>query len=171
MAAKPISQPIKDSVIADWRTGEYSQRELAHKYEVSAGLVAKLTKGIEQDTSSIVSAGIEYRQGLASHDERNVSAISNAVDERIKHIQFFTDVTVKNINVLANKIDESLSIVDHRHAQEAIAKARDTVLGKEANTQVNIQNNTTINADVVAGAKELLLKRLANTNDSRLINP
>ena len=170
MAAKPISQDIKDSIIADWRTGEYSQRDLANKHNVSVGLVAKLTKDIARDTAPIVSAGIEYRQRLAEHDERNVSAISNAVDERTKHIQFFTNVTVKNINAMASKLGKSMTIIEHKHAQEAIAKAKETVLGKEANTQVNIQNNTTtINNELVAGAKEQLLQRLAKLNGPRLI--
>lgn len=172
MAAKPISQPIKDGIIADWRTGEYSQQALADKYDVSKGVANKLCKGIEQDTAPIVTAGIQYKQGLAVNDDRNVTAINEAVTERIKHIQFFTDVTVKNISAMSDKLDATLTIVEHKHAQEAIAKAKETVLGKEASTQVNIQNNTTtINQEIVAGAKELLQARLAKLNESRLIEP
>lgn len=170
MAAKPISQSIKDSVIADWRTGEYSQQSLADKHSVSKGVVNKLCQGIEQDTAPIVTAGIQYRQGLSEHDDRNVTAISEAVTERIKHIQFFTNVTVKNINAMSDKLDATLTIVEHKHAQEAIAKAKETVLGKEASTQVNIQNNTTINQEIIAGAKELLQQRLAKLNEPRLID-
>ena len=142
MAAKPLSQKIKDAVIADWRTGEYSQRELAEKHQISNGAVAKLCKGITQDTSSIVSAGIQYRQGLAPLDEQNVSAITSAVDRVIKHREFFDNNTIKNLSIMMDKVGEGLTISEHAQAQNALAKGKEVILGREAQTQVNIQNNT-----------------------------
>ena len=152
-------------IIADWRTGEYTVRDLTSRYKVSVGFIAKHTKGVEQDTAQTVNKLVQAKQELANLDEHSVHAVHEVVDERTKHIQFFNNVTVKNIQAMSGKLDETLSIVEHKHAQEAIAKAKETVLGKEANTQVNIQNNTTtINAELVAGAKEQLQLRLAKLN-------
>jgi len=67
------------AIIADWRTGNYTQRDLAYKHKVSNGFVAKHTKGVIQDNEQLVSIGVQYRKGLAeldaqsvSHDESNV---------------------------------------------------------------------------------------------------
>lgn len=156
-------------IIADWRTGEYTVRDLTSKYKVSVGFIAKHTKGVEQDTAQTVNKLVQAKQELANLDEHSVHAVHEVVDERTKHIQFFTNVTVKNIKAMESKLTGELSIVEHKHAQETIAKAKETVLGKEASTQVNIQNNTTINNELVAGAKEQLQQRLAKINGTRLI--
>jgi hypothetical protein len=140
MAAKPINKNTSESIIADWRTGAYSQQKLADKYAVSKGVVNKLCKGIEQDMTAIVTAGVQYRQGLADHDDRIVTAVTDVVDERTKHIQFFNNITVKNIQVMGKKLDETISIAEHKFAQEAIQKGRETVLGKTPDTAIQINN-------------------------------
>lgn len=141
MAAKPLPQDIKNKVIADWRTGEYSQRDLADKYQISTGAAAKLCKGVNQDTSAIVSAGIQYRQGLEPLDEQNVSAIMSAVDRIIQQREFFTNNTIRNLSLMMDKVNEGSTISEHAIAQNALARGKETVLGKQPETQVNIQNN------------------------------
>ena len=81
MAAKPLSDSITKDIIADWRTGAFSQQKLADKHKVSKGVVNKLCKGVEQDTASIVTAGVNYKQGLSAHDDRNVTAVTAVVDD------------------------------------------------------------------------------------------
>ncbi len=143
MAAKPIGSVKSESIVADWRTGEYSQQRLAEKHGVSKGVVNKLCKGVEQDTAAIVTAGVLYRQGLAAHDDRNVTAVTAAVDEITKHIQFFTNVTIKNLSIMAEKIDGATTIMEHRVAQAAIRDGRETVLGKQPDTAIQINNSNT----------------------------
>lgn len=50
MAAKPLESAKAESIVADWRTGEYSQQAVADRNSVSKGAVNKLCKGVEQDT-------------------------------------------------------------------------------------------------------------------------
>jgi len=45
--AKILSDKEKSLIIADYKTGQYSQRELAKKHNVSIGTVNKLTKDID----------------------------------------------------------------------------------------------------------------------------
>ena len=89
----------------------------------------------------LVNKLVEAKQELSQLDERSVHAVNEIVEERTKHIQFFTNATINNLRMMESKINEGTSIVEHKIAQEAIAKGRETVLGKQPETQVNIQNN------------------------------
>jgi hypothetical protein len=134
MAAIPIKTEKALAIITDWRIGNTTQRKLAEKHSVSLGTVSKLCKGVEQDGPAIVNIGTQYRQELAGQDVTMVNAIEREVDERTKHIQFFTNATVSNISkMLKNHIEPvkaNPSIAEHKMAQDAIAKGSETVLGK-----------------------------------------
>lgn len=143
MAAKQIDTGLAQDIVADWRTGHFNQREIAEKRRVSLGTVNKLCKGVARDNADIVNAAVQYRQALAAQDEHNVNAIMAVVDERTKHIEFFTNATVKNIERMLDKINGSTSIVEHRVAQAAIKDGRETVLGKSPDLAVQINNAPT----------------------------
>ena len=141
MSAKPLNPDLAATIVAEWRTGEFSQQDLADTHNVSKGVVNKLCKGVEQDTAPIVTAGVQYRQALAEHDDRNVTAVTMVVDERTKHIQFFNNATLKNLSVMVKKVDTNTSIMEHRIAQAAIKDGRETVLGKSPDVAVQVNNN------------------------------
>lgn len=136
MAAKPISPNKIAEMIADWRTGEYSQRDLAHRHKVSLGLVSKHTKGIAQDMNAIVNAGVQYRQGLEGHDERMVNAVVHVVDERTKHIQLFNKLAVNNALQAASLPCETQQ--DHERLSNTILRSKEVVLGKSPDTAIQI---------------------------------
>ena len=73
MAAKPKNLVTEQMIVADWRTGEYSQQDLADKYKISKGKANNLCKGVERDMSAIV------------------TAVTAAVDSRTIHILLFND--------------------------------------------------------------------------------
>jgi len=140
-ASKILTQDTIASIVADWKTGNFTQRDLAYKYKLSVGAVNKHTKGLNKEHEQLVNKLVEAKQELSQLDERSVHAVNEIVEERTKHIQFFTNATINNLRMMESKINEGTSIVEHKIAQEAIAKGRETVLGKQPETQVNIQNN------------------------------
>ena len=142
MAKAAIDSSIAQSIVADWRTGEYSQQALADKHKVSKGAVNGLCKGVPHDMAAIVTAGIEYRSGLAGHSDRIVTAVNNVVDERTKHIQFFTHAAVTNVKEAMSLPCDSQA--DFQRRADTISKGKETVLGKAPDTAVQINNNTTI---------------------------
>jgi hypothetical protein len=131
----------KEALQADWRTGDFTSRDIAHKYKISIGLVSKLTKGLPKDLMPLVNKKVEVKQELARLDEKSVNAVNTVVHEKTKHIQFFNNATIKNIQTMVKKIDEETTIAEHRLAQDAIAKGRETVLGKQPDTAIQINNN------------------------------
>ncbi len=139
MAAKPLDPAIAEAIVRDWRTGEYSQRQLADIHKVSTGKVANLTKGVTQDASSIVSAGIQYKQGLSAHDERMVSAITHVVDKKVQRLEWLRDAAMQNVQQAMQAPCESQH--EFRARGETITKAVETVDPKgAATTAIQINN-------------------------------
>ncbi len=139
MAAKPLDPAIAEAVVTDWRVGQMSQRQLADQYKVSVGYVAKITKGIPRDCVEIVSAGIAYNQALAKHDERIVSAIEQAVDERVKRQEWLNIQALRNVKESMAHPCENQS--DYRARADTISRAKDVVIGKTTpDTAIQINN-------------------------------
>jgi hypothetical protein len=144
MATKPIPPDAVERIVADWRTGEYSQRQLANKHSVSNGGIAKLTKGVPHDVSSIVSAGVQYRQGLAAHGEQSAhvaKAIESVVDEKTKDLIFIRKASLIVAQKAVYKVqNEDCSMQDLRNAQEVIGKGKENIYGKSPDTAIQINN-------------------------------
>lgn len=137
-----LKENDKLRLIADISTGQYSVRDLASKYGVSVATVQKYKPELDPRSEQVVNAGIAYKTGLAEiGDAQKVNAIVNAVDERTKHVQFFTDATVVNIKGMVDKLGKETSIIEHRIAQAAIKDGRETVLGKSPDVAVQVNNN------------------------------
>lgn len=122
-AGKKLDKALEDKILIDWKTGEYSQRDLANKYQVSAGKIASLTKGVSKDLERIVSAGVEYYQGLQGKDVQTVSAVAQAVDRKARlksRVQEFVDEAVeKGFDLLKSAQDGQ----EFKAIVEAIDKA------------------------------------------------
>lgn len=141
MRRKPSADISPEKILADWRTGEFSVRKLATKHNVSVGYVGGIVKGVPKDLIETVDAGIKYRSGLMQCDEHSMNAVSSIVDAKTRHIAFFADATVKNVSLMMGKIGRKTSIDEHKTAQDAIHKGRETVLGKQPDTAIQINNS------------------------------
>ena len=140
MAMPTIPDDIRERILADWRTGEYSIRALAIRHDVSAAYVGKLVKGVPKDLGEIVNAGIKFRSALLQENRQVGDAVTKIVDEKTRHIAFFANATVKNVSLMMEKIGAKTSIDEHKTAQEAILKGKETVLGKSPETAIQINN-------------------------------
>jgi hypothetical protein len=128
---------------AEWRTGHYSQRDLAKKHNVSVGFVSKWLKDIPQDAADAVNGGVLYKQTLASDNEHLVNAVNTVVDERVKHLMFFTNSALRNQQLANKKLNENLPITDLEAHSRITARNKETVLGKQPDTAIQINNTNT----------------------------
>ena len=142
MPRPPTPKDVQEQILADWRTGEFSIRTLAHRHDVSAAYVGKLVKGVPKDLSEVVDAGIKFRSALLQENRQVGDAVSQIVDEKTRHLAFFRDATVKNVSLMMEKIGRETSIDEHKAAQDTILKGRETVLGKTPDTAIQINNQT-----------------------------
>ena len=149
---KHLTGNEKDMLIADHKTGNYSQRKLSSKYEVSLGYVNKTLKEIGKIDEDIVNAGIAYKTELAKRDEHSVNAIEHVVNERTKHLEFINNITLKNLSVMARKINKDTTISEHKMIGETADKSAITLGVAErhsnSNVTVNTQNNLNQHTEV-----------------------
>ena len=139
----------KEQLLADWKAGGYSQRQLAKKHGISTGMAAKLTKGVIKESEQLVSSLVQVNQGLAEKTEKELSAISEQVSNRLQDEEMIRRLTKNNMVGVSKKLinHEELSMFDHKNAQDLIDKASVTLGVNERHSkpvQVN-QNNQTLN--------------------------
>ena len=67
-------------------------------------------------------------------------ATAHEIDDRLKHLEFFKRSTMKNLSTMMRKVDETLTIQEHSAAQTALQKGKETILGKDIDTAIQINN-------------------------------
>jgi len=140
MGAKRNSKETKATAIAHWKSGR-SQRWIADTLDVSPASINSWVKGIAQDNAEIVNTQVAVKEKLSLLSEQELNAVTEHVDERTKHIQFFTNATLKNVSLMAKKLTVATTILEHRQAQATLKDAKDVVLGKDPDTAIQINNN------------------------------
>lgn len=166
MAAKPVNKAVSDAILIDWRIGRLSQRDIAEKHKVSAGLVNKICKGVEQDIAPIVNAQVQVNQALAGHDERMVNAVHEAVDEIARFKTFFRGANMLVANTVASKVKEEgkrASFKELASAAQALGRTQESVLGKAPETVIN---NTNAVQTVIQHTPEQLRKLNQDLEDA-----
>lgn len=151
MAAKALDSGIAQDVVADWRTGEYSYREIADRNKISKAKVGQLCKGVEQDLKGIVDAGVAYRAGIANQDRRIVDAINDVVDDRTKHLLFFNKAQARFAQISIQAIESKLepdgtpgpefNLMELATASRVVKESREGILGKDPSVALQVNNN------------------------------
>jgi len=147
MASKPIPDSIKESILADWRTGEYSQRHIAQRYKVSLGVVNKITKGVDKSTAPIVNKLVEAKQELSQLDERTVNAVHEVVDSKVKWLEFLNRSAIKNVQQAMAK--DCIDQQDFNYRAKTIGVAKEVIEGKNPSVAVQVNNNAELLQNVV----------------------
>lgn len=167
-----LSEQDKKNLIADWKTGRFSQRELVEKYGASKGTVGNLTKGIEQKNGHIVDAQITVLTAKAILPPEEMGAIMLTAQEEIYNNQLVTNATQLNLvriteHISVNKKLEKINVGDgvqqfeevglgsgdYLNIQNAIDKASITLKvsdrhapRQEIKVEQGMQNNLSIEA-------------------------
>ena len=139
--AKRVTEEIKELVLADFHTGRYTQRELAKKHDISKSAVNNIVKGLKQKHKDKVDTQIAIITELSKESGQEMDAFKNAVKDVTKDLAFFQNSALRNQRLANGKIDEDSELYDLKLHADITAKNKQSVLGKEADTQVNIQNN------------------------------
>jgi hypothetical protein len=128
IAIKSKSQISKKATSEGWeKSGEKKQlldREIQIKQEVAA---------------------ISEQKETLKETERSIHNV--LVDERTKHIEFFSKAAIRNVSVAVKKIGDGTTQMEHRMLAETILKGRETVLGKTPDTAIQINNNNNVQSE------------------------
>jgi cell division septum initiation protein DivIVA len=122
-----LTDEDKESILAEFHTGVYSNNELAKRWNTSHTTVNKIVKDLKPKNSGIVSSQIANRTELAEQSFKEVSAVETAVKEKTKHLEYINNLTLKNLSVMAKKINEDTTIAEHKMISEAVDKSAITL--------------------------------------------
>lgn len=131
---------VKPLIVADWRTGAYTIKELQIKHKVSAGFVHAQIKGVEQDTKNAVNKIVELKQELTGLDEYCVNAVNEVALNRIR----FETQNNARMELAAQKAMDMLDGVDRvgdvKQVMDVLKIHREARLGKAPDTAIQINN-------------------------------
>lgn len=110
-------------------------------------------KGTEKE--QLIHAAVRVAEAKGTLTEQALSVHNEIVDERTKHLQFFTSVAIRNVN-------ESMAApcegqMDYQRRADTILKAKETVIGKSPDTAIQINNTQTVDP---SNARAKLTSRL-----------
>lgn len=155
----------REAVEADWKTGKYSVRKLAVKHRISSGTVHNIVSGLDKTLEPLINAEVAIRQELATLNEHELNTFEQEVNERTRHIRLFNSATEKNITLLMDKVDADTSIYDHHTVQATILKGKETVLGKQPETAIQINNTNTPGGATNQATREEIKQTLLECGD------
>ncbi len=144
-----LSDNDKELILADFHTGQFVQRELAKKYEVSTATINKLTKGVKPKHEDKVNAVATAHAQLEGESEQEVNAVHKAIEAKTKHIKLINSNAEKMAKKISKMIKKVAEPQDMRHLVEAndklsvTLKVNDRFAPKTEITNTNAtQNNT-----------------------------
>ena len=151
------------NLVSDWKTGRYSQRDLASKYNCSKGKVSQLTEGIEKaKNDQAVKAQITILTAKALLSDEEMTAIMTAAQNEVFNKGLITNATQLNLvrtmeylskNQKLEKINVGdgvqnfepvgLGADEFKYCQDTIDKASITlgINPRHANTNIKVDNN------------------------------
>ena len=144
-----LSSEDRERILADFHTGTFSQRELAKKYGVSPATINKITKNLTPKNEHIVNTKVSLITELIEQSEHEVNAVEEAVHQQTKHLIFFQNSALKNQELANQQLSEESELYDLKLHADLTSKNKQTVLGKDADTNININNNQQNNINEV----------------------
>lgn len=152
---------LSSKIIADHKTGKYSQRELSIKHNVSVGKINKIVKGIPHQNEHLVDAQVSLLTAKAYLTDAEMNSIVNTAHEVVFNQGLITNATQLNLVRMtqALKINKKLEKIsvgdgmqkfeevelgsgDYKNIQDAIDKAGQTlgVIPRGSGAQVAVQS-------------------------------
>jgi hypothetical protein len=136
----------KEALLADYHTGDYSQRQLAKKHKISNGPVANITKGLGKKNERLIQMKVEVAQEVELLNEQELSAIEHSVRfklDMLRDIEKFSYEAMSKANKLVKLSDSGndfKAVVEGVDKLSIMTKINDRH-AKPAHMQQNTQNN------------------------------
>ncbi|OUT11117.1 hypothetical protein B9N62_07225 [Campylobacter concisus] len=124
-----ITPEVRAQILAKHKAG-MSQRALQKLFNLSAGAINNITKGITKNLKSTIAKGTEYLAELSDLNEYEREAVTQAVSDNARAITFFKQTAIKN-QIMANRLlKEARDLSDIELHSRITARNKETILGK-----------------------------------------
>jgi hypothetical protein len=136
----------RNEIIADWETGKYTERSLAHKHKISSGTIHNIVTGVTKSLEPLISKQVEINQEIAKLNEQELSNFKQEVDERTRDLTYFNKTQIRLANIAVEMVEEKkqtgeLSMMELSSASRVVKDSREGVVGKAPDTAIQINNN------------------------------
>lgn len=124
-----ITPEVRAQILAKHKAG-MSQRALQKLFNLSAGAINNITKGISQNLKSTIAKGTQYLAELSEMNEYEREAVTQVVSDNARALAFFKQTAVKN-QIMANRLlKEARDLSDIELHSRITARNKETILGK-----------------------------------------
>jgi hypothetical protein len=146
--AKLLSEKDKSLIIADFKTGQYSQRQLAKKHNVSSGTVNGLTKNLDTSNEHLVNAQIAILSAKDNLPDEQMNAVMNAALVKAKREGLIfgnAEKLASKINIMTDQAESPMEIKTLSEANMTLGKSLGVIEQFAKSGDVNVQTNTAVN--------------------------
>ena len=138
-----VTDELRTKIRADKSVG-LSYRKLQEKYSLSLSVLHKVCESVDESNKAIVeaktNAEIAYLTALSEKSEQEANAISEQVKENLKAWEFFANSAMRNQKKANDLLEMSDKMQEVESHARLTAKNKEIVLGREANTQISVEN-------------------------------
>lgn len=111
----------RNNIVAKWKTGVYTQRELAKTYNVDVATINKIVKGIPKENANLVEAGVVFENAKrATKSQQEISEINKAIEYRLKKEFSEDNKRVKVYDLSYKLIDVVEDLLKNKKVKEKI---------------------------------------------------
>lgn len=111
----------RNNIVAKWKTGVYTQRELAKTYNVDVATINKIVKEIPKEYADLVEAGVVFENAKKStKSQQEISEINKAIEYRLKKEFSEDNKRVKVYDLSYKLIDVVEDLLKNKKVKEKI---------------------------------------------------
>lgn len=111
----------RNNIVAKWKTGVYTQRELAKTYNVDVATINKIVKEIPKENANLVEAGVVFENAKRStKSQQEISEINKAIEYRLKKEFSEDNKRVKVYDLSYKLIDVVEDLLKNKKVKEKI---------------------------------------------------
>ena len=108
-----LTEQTKTLILADYHTGDYSQRKLAEKHNVSIGTINKLTKEIDPKNEHLVNAQTTILKAQSILPNEQMNAIMNTANDKARRANLV-------FGVIENAVKKNNEILEHGYVEDKL---------------------------------------------------
>ena len=111
----------RNNIVAKWKTGVYTQRELAKTYNVDVATINKIVKEIPKENADLVEAGVVFENAKKStKSQQEISEINKAIEYRLTKEFSEDNKRVKVYDLSYKLIDVVEDLLKNKKVKEKI---------------------------------------------------
>ena len=122
-----LTDKDREQILADFHTGQYTNRAVAEKYEVTHVTIGKVVKGVKPKYKELVTTQVAINTELAEASIQEVTSVTNEVTKLTRYTNLVHRIQEKALGKAENMLDSIEAPSDLKLIVEAVDRAAITL--------------------------------------------